>query len=128
MREKTWSKEHLHILHHSLGISEPLEISKQKPPYRNHFVTEPRGKDFELLKDLEKAGLVERQRHSLLRSKQWCFHCTDEGKRLASTTRPTLKLTRDQRRYDNFLEMSDVDQDLTFRKFLTDPQYEEFRR
>lgn len=107
------------ILHHALGISDPMR--PDRVPYRNHFVVGPGHADMPSLERLEEAGLMVRKRHALLNGGDRVFTVTEAGKALALQTRP--RALKAKIRYGRFLRIKEVLPDLTFREFLTTPQF-----
>lgn len=93
----------LHILQHSLGLDQYGEGRQ----YRNHFVTGPGSDDFDNCTALVGMGLMKRHNPSALTGGDYCFTVTPAGVdyvALNSPKRPPApKLTRSQKRYQEFL-------------------------
>lgn len=95
----------LHILQHSLGVDQ----CGQGEQYRNHFATDPGSTDHPDCMALVAAGLM-----ALRGAPPWmggmdCFQVTDAGKLYVADNSPAPpKLTRGQRRYRDWLNISDV--------------------
>ncbi len=115
----------LEIVLHTLGLTDP----KTKEPYRNHFVSGDGNSDMTILASLcQKGFMVETRAPGFLEPGDRLFLVTDAGIFYAQKHRPKpRRLTRDQKRYGRFLELSDCHPDLTFREFLTDPQFAKYR-
>ena len=113
----------LGILHHTLGVSNPNK--PEDPPYRNHFVLGDGHSDMTVLSVMVERGLMAR-RCSALPGGDWVFHATDDGVRLALQTRP--RASKRRQRYSRFLVYRDALPDLTFKEFLTSPDFAEARR
>lgn len=114
-------KQDMAILHHALGISDPLR--PERAPYRNHFVAGLGHSDMPALERLERAGLMVREASRLCDG--WVFSVTETGKAQALATRP--RASRAKRRYGRYLSVADAIPGLTFGQFLTDPQYADYR-
>ncbi|WP_018875257.1 hypothetical protein [Thioalkalivibrio sp. ALJ8] len=108
----------LHLLHHALGISDPAYPDLE--PYRNHFMAGPGHSDMPGLERLEDEGLMVRSTHPLAGG-VWVFSATEEGRRIALETRP--RLPKSKLRYRRYLNVRDIDPDLTFREFLSNPEF-----
>jgi hypothetical protein len=119
-------KEHLHILQHSLGLDE----YGQGRQYRNHFVTGPGSKDWDACRALTDAGLMtENKGHALLPVGDSVFYVTPAGIDFVATNSPKPpKVSRNRRRYAAFMDLTDCCPDLTFKQFLTDPNFADARR
>ncbi len=105
--------ELLHILQHSLGVNEYGQGSK----YRNHFCAG--GKDEQKCRELVSMGLMTENKRfpSPLSGGSPVFHVTKEGE--AAIEKFSLKppkLTRSQKRYRRYLDMSDCFE--SFKHFL----------
>lgn len=114
----TLTPEQQHILLHTLGLDWKRE------PYRNYFVACPGHDDLPHLEALVAAGLMEqRRRPGFLPEDDAVFSTTDAGRELALSLLP--KVPRDRSRYLRWLNMRDVDADLTFGEFLRRRMYED---
>lgn len=92
--------EQLHILQHSLGLDE----YGQGKTYRNHFVTGPGSDDYDDCLALVAAGFMTRRAGTQLTGGDDLFLVTPAGEaHVAETSPKPPKLTRSQRRYDDFL-------------------------
>lgn len=111
----------IQILRHSLGLSDPYA----KNEYRNYYVAGEGHHGWDDLLALEAAGLMRRTRNSIPPVGDVTFTVTDAGKRLARAHAP--KISRGKRMYRKFLDVSDCAPDLTFREFLTSPDYADSR-
>ena len=95
----------LHILQHSLGV----DRHGQGERYRNHFVTGEGSVDYPDCMALVGAGLMERRGYSALAGGDWCFTVTEAGAAyVAEHSPPPPKLTAGQRRYREWLDVSDA--------------------
>lgn len=109
-----------HILRHMLGIDDP---SKANPtPYRDYFCANPGDQE---LHELARLGLVEM--YSAHGGYEW-FATTDAGKAAATASQRRMRYPKKKRVYIAWLRASDCCADLTFREFLTSPDFEEARR
>lgn len=109
----------LDTLRHMLGINDPY---KAKPePYRNYYCASPGN---ERLHALAAAGAVEL--YSTRDNHEW-FRCTDAGRTAAMASFRTIQASKPKRVYSRFLSLSDAIPDLTFREFITNPKYREYR-
>ena len=113
----------LRLLHHTLGISDPYQPERE--PYRNYFVASDGHSDMPGLNRLVAAGMMKSREHPLCGKGSLVFYATDIGKAVAIKTRP--KVSRNKLRYRRFLSLSDCCPDLTFRQFLTDPEFRDYR-
>ena len=103
-------------LHHMLGIGEPSRCND--PPYRNYFAASPKSDpNMTLLEQLVEDGLAVIYR----RNAYIWFTATEKGQELALRTRP--RYSKKKLRYLAFLRCRDAFPDLTFREFLTNPEF-----
>lgn len=116
------TERQLEILRHALGINN--RRMRDPESGRNHYATEPG--DPELV-ELERLGMVEKY----CGPNDYCdydwYRCTAAG---IEEARRSFYLRRDdaaKRRYQKFLELSDVYPDLTFREFLTSEEFRDVR-
>ena len=113
----------LDTLRHMLGINDG---SKPKPePYRNYAAVPPGDTVFAAL---EKIGAVECYRRAGGGFDYDYFRCTDAGMAAARTSFRSIRQPKARRVYLKFLDVSDAISDLTFKEFLTSPEYAETRR
>jgi hypothetical protein len=95
----------LHILQHSLGV----DRFGQGNQYRNHFVTGEGSTDYPDCQALVAAGLMTRQKGGRLTGGDDAFFVTEAGKAyVAEHSPPAPKLTASQRRYREWLKVSDA--------------------
>lgn len=100
--------EQLDTLRHMLGIN---DLNGREPiPYRDYYCANPGDPRLYELQRLGKVTI-----YSAHGGYEW-FRCTDEGRAEAIASVP--KLSRGRRRYLEFLRVSDVRPDMTFRDFL----------
>jgi len=112
-------EDQLKILRHMLGINDPF--SKEPKPYRDYYCAN-KG-DAELCA-LAKIGMVKIYRTD--ERYDW-YKTTREGRRLAMNSHRSIRKTKSQRVYAKFLDIRDAFNDLTFRDFLTSPQFHRAR-
>lgn len=122
----TFSEEQLRILRHMLGID---DARKRIAPYRNYYCANPGD---ERLHELARLGAVEMYRRTTEAEGgdyEW-FTTTDAGRAaaIASQKARYFHPKKSKRVYSAFLDVSDCLPDLTFKQFLTDPQFAETRR
>lgn len=108
----------LHIIQHSLGRDQYGQRPKgnEHEDYRNHFYAGPGHADFDACRDAVTQGLMREHAPSDISGGDFVFTVTDEGKAyVAKNSPPAPKLTRAQRRYQEWLR---VDCGLTFGEWL----------
>jgi len=109
--------EQLRILRHMLGIDRP-DVMNPKP-YRDYYCANPGD---QALHELARLGAV--RLYDTRGGYEW-FTCTEVGRAAAIASHRIIRYSRGAMRYSRFLDMREVCPDLTFRQFLTDPQYRE---
>jgi len=114
--------EQLHTLRHMLGINNPR--MKHPIPCRNHAFVVPGDPKF---LELEALGVIERDTALVYRNYHR-YSCTDKGKRAALESYPQIRWSRSKRRYWKFRQVLEAVPDLTFREFLTSPEFSQSRR
>ena len=118
------TEEQLRILRHMLGITDPF---KRPVPYRDYYCANPGD---EVLHELARLGAVKMYRRTTEAQGgdyEW-FTCTPEGRAAAIADHRANRPSKSKRVYSAFLEVSDCFADLTFKQFLTDPEFAETRR
>lgn len=110
----------LQTMRHMLGIDKPEERAPE--PYRNYFCASA-GDAY--MADLAETGAVEQ--YSSHNGYDW-YRCTQKGRALAIKSHKSIRLPKSKRVYSRFLEVSDSFPDLTFKEFLTLPEFKESRR
>jgi hypothetical protein len=101
-----------------LGIDRPeMDVPK---PYRDYYCANPG--DPSML-ELERLGAV--RQYDNRGSYLW-YTCTDEGRAAAIASHKTIRYSKAKRRYIKFLDIRECCPDLTFRRFLTDPQFKTY--
>lgn len=110
----------LDILRHMLGIN---DLGGPVTPWRNYYAA-PEGDEAAELLELLAAGLVAFAGN---RFGSAIYVATAEGERLAVESARARRPSRAKRRYLAWLEVTNICHDLTFRAFLTDPQWAEVR-
>lgn len=118
------TEDQLDTLRHMLGINTPYD--RVPKPYRNYAAVNPGDPEF---LELEKRGMVKR----FARAKPGVteddyYRCTEKGRLEAMRSHRNIRKSRSQRRYNKYLEVSDICPDLTFKEFLTDPAFKESRK
>lgn len=109
------SQQEVHVLHHSLGMTQKDIYGKAKE-YRNHFCTTPDTTDYPYCKSLEEAGLMCNHGPLKIAGDMLTFVVTEEGRRRAREyLPPEPKLTKSQRRYREWLH---ADTGETFAEWL----------
>lgn len=104
----------LHVLLHTLGMTDPYSTRES---YRNRFVASDGHADLPALMRLCADGLMkEVHRPDFLSGGDRLFMATEAGKEAAQRLRPCV--SPGQRRYHDWLRLSDVMPDLTFGAFL----------
>jgi hypothetical protein len=117
------SPDQLHTLRHMLGINTPND--RLPKPHRDYAAVCPGDPQFA---ELERLGAVECYRRPCPGFEYDYFRCTPAGRAAAMASHKTIRRTKSQRIYSKFLDVSDALQDLTFREFLTLPEFAECRR
>ena len=114
------TKQQLDTLRHMLGINNAY--NKIPKPYRNYYCTNPNDKN---LYELERLGFVEL--YSKEGNYDW-FRCTESGKEAAFKSYKAIRKSKGARLYMRFLEVRECYQELTFKEFLTHPDFKETRQ
>lgn len=122
MTEKL-TADQLHTLRHMLGINTPNDRIPR--PYRDYAAVNPGDAEFA---ELERLGAVECYRRSSPGYSYDYFRCTPAGRAAAMASHRTIRRTKAQRIYSKFLDVRDALNDLTFKEFLTNPEFAESRR
>lgn len=117
--EPNISPEKLNILRHAIGYGDAGEDRFSGATWdqrRNHFVTHPDARDWNLCKELVAAGYMTDHGPRKIIGGDYLFTVTDEGREIVLSNKPALrKITRSQRRYQSFL---DADSGLPFKEWL----------
>lgn len=117
------SENQLDTLRHMLGINTPNEPHPR--PTRNYATVEKGSIEFATLSSM---GLIEKMDRVMTEFGYDYFQVTDQGRALAMESHKSIQKSKSARRYVKFLEVVDAVPDLSFREFLTDPQYERSRQ
>ena len=112
--------EQLDTLRHMLGIND-LYVA-EPAPYRDYYAA-PIG-DL-ILWQMANAGLVER--YAMRGPYEW-YRTTPAGRAAAVESHKRIRAPKGKRLYVKFLSVRDCCPDLTFREFLTDPEFREARK
>lgn len=115
------TKDQLDTLRHMLGINTPWD--RVPKPYRNYYAATLG--DVGLF-ELELLGAVEKYETNSDSEYGW-YRCTEEGKLAAMRSHKDIRYKKAQRRYAAYLDMTDVFPGLTFKDFLTYPDFKEAR-
>lgn len=107
----------LHILQHAIGRDEHGRPRyPHNPEFRNHFVTGEGSRDHAACLELVAEGLMRRRSGSAISGGDDIFHVTDAGRAyVRENSPPPPKLTRSQRRYQDFL---DADSGMRFGEWI----------
>lgn len=116
----SFTAEQLDTLRHMLGINTPDD--RVPKPYRNYYCANRDDPELRLLADLGAVRL-----YSQHGNYDW-YCCTDEGRAAAMRSHRTIRRTKAQRIYSKFLDVRDCCPDVTFKQFLTEPDFAETRR
>ena len=110
----------LSILQHALGRDEFGQRKKHlTKDYRNHYVAGEGHESWRLCREAVEKGFAEQHAASDMSGGDPWFHVTDAGVKYVDENSPKPpKLSRGKKRYLRFLEVSDMDPDLTFLGFL----------
>lgn len=117
------SNAQLQTLRHMLGIDTPDD--RIPKPYRNYYAAVPGGPEMMALAAL---GAVELYAKARRPSEYDYYRCTDAGRAAAIASHRTIRRSKGSRVYSRFLDVRDAFADLTFKQFLTDPQFAQTRR
>lgn len=112
--------EHLDMLRHMLGIN--VADRRNPPEYRNYACTNPGDAT---MRALQAAGMVLKYR--IGNGYEW-WTATDAGIAAARASQRAMLKPKAARVYARFLDVSDALPDLTFKRFLTSPEFAETRR
>lgn len=117
------SDEQLHTLRHMLGINTPDD--RVPRPHRDYAAVSPGDTEFAALAAL---GAVERYRVAGAGAPYDYFRCTAAGRAMAIASHRTIRRSKSQRIYSKFLDVKDALNDLTFKEFLTRPEFAATRK
>jgi hypothetical protein len=117
------TEQQLDMLRHMLGINHPEH--RVPRPYRNYAAVEPGDPRFV---ELEALGMVERYRAAGGNTEYDWYRCTEAGQTAALRSHPTIRLSKSKRVYIRFLDLRDAYSYLTFKEFLTLPEFAQARR
>jgi hypothetical protein len=112
--------KHLDTLRHMLGINTPY--AREPVPYRDYYCANPGD---EHMMEMEALGLI--RQYAERGGYQW-FCCTDVGRSVGLASHKTIRKSRGARLYSKFLDVRDCWPELTFRRFITDPELKHIRR
>lgn len=113
------TNEQLQTLRHMLGIDEPSERDPQ--PYRDYYAAYKGQKE---MLELEAIGAV--RRFAECEHYHW-YTTTDAGRAAAIASHRAIRLSKPNRIYSKYLDFADTHSGLTFREFLTSPDYADAR-
>jgi hypothetical protein len=109
------NEHQLRTLRHMLGIN--THEAERPKPWRNYYCANPGEKE---MVELARLGAIEI--YDTRGGYEW-WRCTDVGRATAIASHKTIRHSPAKRRYIRFLNLRECYPDLTFRQFLTDPQY-----
>lgn len=105
-----------------LGIN---DRSKRSPvPYRNYAAVNDGDKHYA---EMAAAGFVKKSGRTAGGEYQ-LYRTTEEGFRLAVESYKTIRLPKSKRMYLRFLSVADACPDISFKDFLTHPDFAQIRR
>lgn len=119
LREGLTEKQ-LDTLRHMLGINDPW--MPEPTPSRDYFCASSGDPE---LAELARLGLV--RLYSQRNNYDW-YATTDAGKDAAMRSHKTIRYTKAQRVYGKFLDIRDCYSELTFKEFITSPEFADSRR
>lgn len=109
----------LDILRHMLGINNPSRATLE--PYRDYFCANPNDADLQALSTI---GAVEL--YSQRDGYDW-YKTTEAGRAAAIESARKRLPKRSQLRYSRFLDVKDCYRNLTFKEFITNQRWAEYR-
>lgn len=119
-QESEVKHEILHILQHALGVDQ----YGRGIQYRNHFVTGPGSKDWDLCNEAVSEGMMLRNEPREIYGNDYNFQVTQFGRQfMASKSLQPPRLTRSQLRYRRFCE---IDGGFTFKEWIQNGWYKQF--
>lgn len=117
------TEQQLDMLRHMLGINTPEH--RVPTPYRNYAAVSPGDR---LFVEMEALGVVELYRRASGPTEYDYYRCTEAGRLAAMRSHRTIRLPKSKRVYIKFLGIRDAWCELTFREFLTNPEFAQTRR
>lgn len=123
MSELKPTEAQLDTLRHMLGINDP-SIGNPRA-YRNYAAVPPGDKRFA---EMVTFGFVRKYRDAGDGCSYDYFETTDLGRQLAFESHKRRRYSKAKRVYSEYLRVADSLCDLTFRDFLTNPEFAETRR
>ena len=115
--------DQLHALRHMLGINTPADSRPR--PYRNYAAVVSGDSRFVAM---AADGLVELYRRATMGFDYDYYRCTSAGRAAAMRSHRDIRYSRGRRRYLVFLRIQESVPDITFKEFLTTPDFAEARR
>ena len=112
--------DQLRVLRHMLGVDNQRD-KKDPVSYRNYYCTSPGNP---LMNGLRHLGFVEMYRKD--ENYEW-FTATETGIAAGMDSARQRRYSKARRRYLCYLHISDCYSNLTFKQFLTDPEFAETR-
>jgi hypothetical protein len=113
--------DQLHTLRHMLGINTPDD--RLPKPYRDYYCA---AAGDQKMVELARLGAVEKLPNALWSGDYYVT--TPAGRAAAMASHRTIRRTKAKRVYGKFLDVKDCFADLTFKEFLTHPDFAETRR
>lgn len=111
--------EQLDTLRHMLGINTPDD--KRPKPYRDYYCA---SKGDAKLAEMARIGAVELYR--IDESYEW-YCCSPKGREVAMASHKTIRRSKGSRMYSKYLDVHECCPDMTFKDFLTKPEFAESR-
>lgn len=116
------TEDDLRVLRHMLGIDDARKLPK---PYRDHYCAN--AGDKKLLR-LEALGMVRLVRRPDPMTPYVTYSTTEAGRAAAMVSATKRLVSKKKRVYLRFLDVRDARPDLSFREFLTSPDFADVRR
>lgn len=113
------TEHQLSTLRHMLGVN---DNTKRQQPYRNYAAVTPNDPHYQ---ELARLGMVE------MYAVDWAYHwyrTTDAGRVAALQSQKQRLVSKSKRVYLAYLSVRDAFNDLTFKRFLVEPEFAECRR
>lgn len=120
------SPEEERTLRHMLGIDKPHV--REPEAYRNRYAANPGDPKLARLAALGLVKLVAAAGVGGVFDAYDCYRCTPAGEAAARASHRRTRLSKSKRVYARYLSVSDCCSGLTFRTFLTHPDFAEIRR
>ena len=116
------TEKQLDILRHMLGINTPND--RIPKPYRNYACVNPGEPEFV---ELAERGAIERYETWDKNTQYHWYKCTESGRLAALRSHRDIRKSKAKRKYSVYLDLTDCCPDLTFKEFLTHPDFKDAR-